>query len=82
MVAEPSGGWGPFGACTLKALSKAAATRSTSGAEPSAILAEHRQRLCAAIRRASARAILRREIGPAPLRCPRQAALAVLAGPA
>jgi len=82
MVAEPSGGWGPSGACTLKALSKAAAARSPTGAEPSAILAERLQRLCAAIRRASARAILRRDGDSEPLRCPRQAALAVLATPA
>ena len=81
MVAEPSGGWGPSGACTLKALSKAAAVRSTSGAEPSAVLAEHLQRLCAAIRRASARAILRRDGGAESSSCPRQAALAVLAEP-
>ena len=78
MVAEPSGGWGPSAVCTLKALARAAATRSHSGAGPSAILAEHLQQLCTAIRRASARAILRREVAAEPARCHRQAALAVL----
>jgi len=79
MVAEPSGGWGPSAACTLKALSRAAAARSHSGAEPSAILAEHLQCLCAAIRRATARAVLRREVPVDTPSCPRLAALSVLA---
>jgi hypothetical protein len=79
MIAEPSGGWGPSGICTLKAFARAAAIHSTSGAEPSAILAERLQRLCAAIRRASARAILRRSVVPeSNFTNPRQAALAVL----
>ena len=62
MVAETTGGWGPSAHCTLKALARAAAAHSSSGAEPSAILAEHLQRLCAAIRRATARAVLRRHV--------------------
>ena len=82
MVAEPSGGWGPSACCTLKALARAAAARSHSGAEPSAVLAEHQQRLCTVIRRATARAVLRREVTADPARCPQQAALAVLASDA
>ena len=62
MVAEPSGGWGPSAMCTLKAMARAAAARSTSGAESSVILAERLQRLCAVIRRATARAVLRRDV--------------------
>jgi len=80
MVAEPSGGWGPSGFCTLKALARAAAARSPTGAEPSAILAERLQRLCGAIRRATARAVLRREaaVETSSARGARSAALALL----
>jgi hypothetical protein len=68
----------------LKAFAKAAAARSHTGAEPSVILAERLQKLCAAIRRATARAVLRREAAPAATtsRSARSAAAALLANPA
>ena len=61
MVAETSGGWGPSAMCTLKAFARAAAIRSDS--EPGVVLAERLQHLCTAIRRANARAVLRRASG-------------------
>ena len=59
LVAETSGGWGPSGMCTLETLARAAATRSDN--LPKSILAEHLQLLCTGIRRANARAVLRRD---------------------
>ena len=81
MVAEPSGGWGPSGFCTLKAFARAAAARSSTGADSSAILAERLRKLCGAIRRATARAVLRREVASetGPAYGARAAALALLA---
>ena len=77
MIAETSGGWGPSGVCAIKALSRAAAHRS--GAEPSAFLAARLQRLSNVIRRASARAILRRSPAAEPQDTGRQRAREVLA---
>ena len=61
LVAECSGGWGPSAMCTFKALAKAAAARSDSEAE--VIMKERLQLLCTGIRRANARAVLRRDPG-------------------
>jgi len=58
MIAETSGGWGPSAMCTIKRMAKAAALRSDS--DPGQILAAHLASLCSVIRRANARAILRR----------------------
>ena len=64
MVAEPSGGWGPSGLCTLKALARAEAL--CSGRESGVVFAGYLQRLCVAIRKSNARAVLRRQadVGP------------------
>ena len=61
MIAEPSGGWGKSAICTLKAISRAAATRSDRS--PDYILSEQLQLLSAGIRLAKARAVLRRDAG-------------------
>ena len=61
MIAEPSGGWGKSAICTLKAISRAAATRSDRS--PDYILSEQLQLLSVGIRRAKARAVLRRDTG-------------------
>ena len=58
LVAEPSGGWGPTGADTLRQLARASDRRG--GDELRAGAAQLFQRLSAAIRRATARAVLRR----------------------
>ena len=63
MIAEPSGGWGPSGLCTLKALSRAAVARTNE--EPSRFHAEQLQSLCTVIRRGHARAVMRRDPGAA-----------------
>ncbi len=62
VVAETSGGWGASAMCTFKALAKAAASRELDDAE-SAVkprLQRHLEHECTAIRRANARAVLRR----------------------
>ena len=61
MIAETSGGWGTSAICTLKALSRAAAARSDRSS--GFILSEQLQLLGSAIRRAKARAVLRRDTG-------------------
>ena len=61
MIAETSGGWGASAICTLKAISRAAATRSDRSSD--SILSEQLQLLSAGIRRAKARAVLRRDPG-------------------
>ena len=58
MVAERSGGWGPVGLKTLGKVAKTAAARS--GAEPGLLLTQYLEGLCVTIRRASARAVLKR----------------------
>ena len=58
LVAEPSGGWGPTGADTLRRLARASDRRG--GDELGAGAAQLFQRLSVAIRRATARAVLRR----------------------
>ena len=60
MVAEPSGGWGPSGLCTLKALARAEAL--VSGLDQGVVFAGYLQRLCTAIRKSNARALLRRTV--------------------
>ena len=61
MIAEPTGGWGSSGLCTLKALSRAAAARTNK--EPSRFHAEQLQSLCTVIRRGHARAVMQRAPG-------------------
>ena len=61
-VAEPSGGWGPSGLCTLKALARAEAEALVSGSDEGVVLAGYFQRLCTAIRKTNARALLRRRV--------------------
>ena len=61
MIAEPSGGWGKSAICTLKAIARAAATRSDRSSD--SILSEQLQLLSIAVRRAKARAVLRRDAG-------------------
>ena len=61
MIAEPSGGWGKSAICTLKAISRAAAAHSDRSSD--SILSEQLQLLSANIRRAKARAVLRRDAG-------------------
>jgi hypothetical protein len=58
MVSEPSGAWGPQGIKTLRALARAKAVHT--GGDAGKILGEILQLLCVVIRRASARAVLRR----------------------
>ena len=58
MVAETSDGWGPSASCVFKAFAKSIDTRSDGDAAH--ILQEKLQVLCTAIRRANARAVLRR----------------------
>ena len=58
MIAETSGGWGPAAMCTIKSIAKAAAIRTD--ADPGRVLAAHLAALCTVIRRANARAVLRR----------------------
>ena len=59
MVAEPSGGWGPSGLCTLKALARAEAL--VSGKDQDVVFAFYLQRLSTAIRKSNARAFLCRQ---------------------
>ena len=58
MIAETSGGWGPAAMCTIKRIAKAAAIRADL--DPGKVLAAHLASLCTVIRRANARAVLRR----------------------
>ena len=58
MVAEPSGAWGPQGLKTLSALAHAKALHS--GVEAGPVMGHLLQSLCVGIRRASARAVLKR----------------------
>ena len=58
MVSETSGAWGPQGLKTLTALAHAKALHT--GGDAGLILGELLQTLCVVIRRASARAVLRR----------------------
>eukprot|EP00973_Karenia_brevis_P077876 10820791-Karenia_brevis.AAC.1 len=58
MVGEPTGGWGPSAMSTFRAFAKASAARESS--EPSYGLSLQLQRLCTTVRRARARAVLRR----------------------
>jgi hypothetical protein len=58
IVGEPSGGWGPSAMCTLKAIARSQA--ASNGQEEKCILSKELQHLCTAIRRANARAVLRR----------------------
>eukprot|EP00959_Pyramimonas_sp_CCMP1952_P220011 4599851-Pyramimonas_sp.AAC.1 len=64
LVAEPTGGWGPTGAATLRLLARASDARL--GEEPGSGATRLFQQLSVAIRRASARAILRRQAEEAP----------------
>ena len=64
MVGEPSGGWGPSAICTLKAIARAKAARCDL--DPSQILSLELQQLSTAVRRANARAVLRRDCGVPP----------------
>ena len=58
LVAEPSGGWGPSGVTALRRLARAVELRT--GEHRAAVGARFFQQLSVAVRRASARAILRR----------------------
>ena len=58
MVAETSGCWGPTAEATLSTLAKVSAQKT--GREKSVVLGEYYETLCVAIRRANARAVLRR----------------------
>ena len=60
MVAEPSGGWGPSGLCTLKAPARAEAL--VNGVDQAVVCAGYLQRLCTAIRKSNARALLHRTV--------------------
>ena len=60
VVGEPSGGWGPSALCVFKSLARAAAVRS--GRDESTIFRTYLQRLCASVRKARARAVLRRAV--------------------
>ena len=62
LVAEPSGGWGPSGICTLKALARAEAL--ACGGDSGIVFADYLQRLSTVIRKANARALLRRRADP------------------
>ena len=59
VVAVASGGWGPSGICTLKALARAEAL--VSGKDQDVVFAFYLQRLCTAIRKSNARALLCRQ---------------------
>ena len=58
IVGETSGGWGPSAMCTFKALAKATLADEADGHDNT--LHNHMQRMCTAVRRANARAVLRR----------------------
>ena len=58
VVGETSGGWGPSAICTFKALAKAAAQSEEEWQE---IFKQHLGLVCTAVRRANARAVLRRQ---------------------
>jgi hypothetical protein len=58
MVAESSGGWGADGLKVLRRLAKASAAKT--GGDESVAVGQLLQRLCVTIRRAKARAVLRR----------------------
>ena len=66
MVGEPSGGWGPSAICAFKALARAQA--ACSGQTRATVLAAELQHLCTVVRRANARAVLRRDNGDEMLR--------------
>ena len=59
LVAETTGGWGPSGMCTIKAMARAAAARS--GSDEHIVRELWLQKLSVAMRRANGRAILRRD---------------------
>ena len=59
MVAEPSGGWGPTALATFLLMARAASVRT--GQPTSAVYRDYLQRMCVSIRRAGARAVLRRD---------------------
>ena len=68
IVAEASGGWGPSALCTFKALAKLAqqGLQSVACEElPNPRFRRHLEHACTAIRRANARAVLRRAVGSA-----------------
>ena len=58
VVGEPSGGWGPSAMCVFKSLARAAALRT--GSSEGIALRGILQRLCTSVRKARARALLRR----------------------
>ena len=58
MVAEASGGWGPTGLKVLRQLAKSAAAKT--GGDDDLSMGNLLQSLCVTIRRAKARAVLRR----------------------
>ena len=67
LVAETSGGWGADGLKVLRRLAKASAAKT--GGDASVAVGQLLQRLCVTIRRAKARAVLRRagqHLEPAP----------------
>ena len=77
LVAEPSGGWGPTGVDTLGRLARASDRRL--GDEPGTGAKHLFQQLSVAIRRATARAVLRRCAEPCPAGGPLAVVRALLA---
>jgi hypothetical protein len=71
MVAEPSGGWGPSGLAALRRIARA--TEASSARAPGTAMREFLQQLSITIRRADARAVLRRMGEPPPPTGPSQA---------
>jgi hypothetical protein len=71
VVAEPSGGWGPSGLAALKHIAKV--SEGSGARAPGTALREFLQQLCVAIRRADARAVLRRLGEPPPPAAPSRA---------
>ena len=63
MVAESTGGWGPTAISVLNGIARVAARRS--GGEISTYMAQYLEGLCVCIRRAHAKAVLRRCQGAA-----------------
>ena len=65
MIAETSGVWEVSAICTLKALAHTAAAQTNQ--TPQRVLSEQLQLLGTTIRRANARAVLRRDVAPVAL---------------
>ena len=62
IVGEPSGGWGPSAQCLFKGMARTIA--AFTGRDSATELKEHRQLIGVFLRRANARAIFSRDLGP------------------